>query len=486
MRLSHDFDLSGVTYIGLNSEMESLNVSAMRPTKYERFGLVEVAQWLVNSFLLIVLLLFLTSVKNGEIDPADRVLSVLFLMTSLPVFMLARTYGHRLSFFASAGRLAVAWFITLSLIAIAGFATKTSAIFSREVLLQWAAIGLVVQLSLLVPFRYIARRRHLSIVNARNALIVAENTPSEELIWSLYQEGQKVQGYVSAVSNLGHAECALESFGAVENIREVIGARHIKRVYIELTLVKADQIERLYIDLLDLNIDVIWVPDFGSMKLLNKSISSIAGLPAIFLNESPLTRYPTSAFLKNCIDRIGAALGIIVLSPIMFMIAGAVKFSSKGPIIFRQMRHGWNGEVIEVWKFRTMFEHHDDEVKQATPDDSRVTLVGKYLRCSSLDELPQLFNVLAGKMSLVGPRPHALEHNDYYSKKINAYLARHRIKPGISGLAQVNGFRGQTDNMELMEQRIEYDLAYINNWSLWLDIKILLKTPAILITGKAY
>ena len=181
-----------------------------------------------------------------------------------------------------------------------------------------------------------------------------------------------------------------------------------------------------------------------------------------------------------------ALLGILLLSPLMLSVALAVKLSSPGPVFFRQKRHGWNGNIIEVLKFRSMREHHDQKVKQATKDDPRVTAVGRFLRRSSIDELPQLFNVIKGEMSLVGPRPHAIAHNDYYSDKIMAYMARHRIKPGITGLAQISGYRGETETIDKMQKRVELDLDYINHWSLWLDVKILIKTPLTLVSKDIY
>jgi len=175
-----------------------------------------------------------------------------------------------------------------------------------------------------------------------------------------------------------------------------------------------------------------------------------------------------------------------VLSPLLLLFALLIKLTSPGPVIFKQDRHGWNGEVIKVWKFRSMRVHDDHEVRQASRNDSRITPVGRFIRRTSIDELPQLFNVLQGHMALVGPRPHAIAHNDYYSGKIRAYMARHRIKPGITGLAQVNGCRGETETLEKMQQRVDIDLRYINTWSLWLDIKILLKTPFTLLSKDIY
>lgn len=190
--------------------------------------------------------------------------------------------------------------------------------------------------------------------------------------------------------------------------------------------------------------------------------------------------------LKALLDRCLAMLAIVVLSPLMAVVALLVKWSSPGPVLFKQQRHGRHGRIIEVWKFRSMRLHDDCDVKQATRGDPRITPVGRFIRRTSIDELPQLFNVLRGEMSLVGPRPHAVSHNIYYSEKIIAYMARHRVKPGVTGMAQVNGYRGETDTIEKMQKRVEMDLEYINNWSIWLDIKILIKTPFVLLSKNAY
>ena len=169
----------------------------------------------------------------------------------------------------------------------------------------------------------------------------------------------------------------------------------------------------------------------------------------------------------------------------MMLIALAIKLNSRGPVLYKQRRHGLNGQEISVLKFRSMTLDRDDQIfKQAQKDDRRVTRVGKFLRRSSLDELPQLFNVLRGDMSIVGPRPHALAHNEEYRGSIWGYMQRHKVKPGITGLAQVRGFRGETDTQEKMEQRFHCDMEYMNNWSVWLDLKIILLTPLVLISGK--
>jgi Undecaprenyl-phosphate glucose phosphotransferase len=205
-------------------------------------------------------------------------------------------------------------------------------------------------------------------------------------------------------------------------------------------------------------------------------MSEVAGMPVLNLTASPMVGF--ARFLKGLEDRALALLILLLVSPLMVAIAIGIKLSSPGPVLFKQKRHGWDGKPITVWKFRTMQVHQEEngKVTQATRNDSRVTKLGALLRRTSVDELPQFFNVLQGKMSIVGPRPHAIEHNEFYKDSINQYMLRHKVKPGITGWAQINGYRGEIDNLEKMEKRIEYDLFYIENWSIWFDLKIIAAT----------
>jgi Undecaprenyl-phosphate glucose phosphotransferase len=233
-------------------------------------------------------------------------------------------------------------------------------------------------------------------------------------------------------------------------------------------------------------VDVNVVPDLEQYRLLNQSISEWGGLPVISLAGTPMT--DSERRLKNGFDRLGAFLMLLFLSPLFLLLALLIKFTSPGPVFFRQRRHGVGGEAIEILKFRTMKLHREREgqVTQAAQDDERITAGGRFLRRTSLDELPQLLNVLKGEMSLVGPRPHAVEHNELYKSRIPKYMLRHKVKPGMTGWAQVNGFRGPTESKEKMALRIEHDLWYIQNWSLWLDVKILLMTPFVMSHSNAY
>jgi putative colanic acid biosynthesis UDP-glucose lipid carrier transferase len=206
------------------------------------------------------------------------------------------------------------------------------------------------------------------------------------------------------------------------------------------------------------------------------------GVPVVGICETPFTG--TNEMVKRMSDVVLAALILVLISPLLLAIAIGVKRSSPGPILFRQRRYGLDGRKIVVYKFRTMTVAEDgDVVRQATRNDSRITRFGAFLRRTSLDELPQFINVLQGRMSVVGPRPHAVAHNEMYRKLIRGYMIRHKVKPGISGLAQVNGLRGETDTVDKMKARIDYDLAYLSSWSLLLDLQIILKT-VVVVLGK--
>ncbi|WP_404994128.1 undecaprenyl-phosphate glucose phosphotransferase [Cupriavidus pauculus] len=221
-------------------------------------------------------------------------------------------------------------------------------------------------------------------------------------------------------------------------------------------------------------IDIRWVPDVSSVELLGHRFSDFMGLPVIDLNAPPVSGI--TGLLKASFDRVFAAAVLIGLSPALLTIAAMVKCSSRGPVLFRQQRLGIDGHPFHVYKFRTMRLHADTGVTQATRGDPRVTRIGAFLRRTSLDELPQFLNVLRGEMSVVGPRPHAMEHNEIYKELIDRYMLRHRVKPGITGWAQINGLRGQTDTIEKMRKRIEFDIYYIQHWSFLLDLRIIVRT----------
>jgi putative colanic acid biosynthesis UDP-glucose lipid carrier transferase len=213
-------------------------------------------------------------------------------------------------------------------------------------------------------------------------------------------------------------------------------------------------------------------------------MSMTVGIPMVDISVSPM--FGGRRFIKALQDYLIASVALVVLSPILVAIACAIKLNSKGPILFQQKRHGWNNAEILVYKFRTMMVHREvyGAVTQAQREDPRVTSVGRFLRKTSLDELPQFFNVLQGRMSVVGPRPHAMRHNNDYVKLIPHYALRHKVKPGITGWAQICGYRGETDTLDKMEGRVKHDIYYLEHWSLWMDLKIIALTPLATIFNK--
>jgi putative colanic acid biosynthesis UDP-glucose lipid carrier transferase len=261
----------------------------------------------------------------------------------------------------------------------------------------------------------------------------------------------------------------------MDDLIKQVQSGSIDSVYVALPLSSERRIEELVNRLADTTASVYVVPDLFVSELVHARWIDFGGMPLVSVYETPF--YGLYGWVKRAEDILLGSVILILISPVMLAIATAVKLTSPGTIFFKQRRYGLNGVVVKVWKFRSMTVCEDGvDVPQARKNDKRITPLGVFLRRSSLDELPQFFNVLQGTMSIVGPRPHAVAHNEQYRKLINGYMLRHKVKPGITGWAQVNGWRGETDTLDKMQKRIEYDLEYIQNWSLWLDIKIVILT----------
>jgi putative colanic acid biosynthesis UDP-glucose lipid carrier transferase len=240
------------------------------------------------------------------------------------------------------------------------------------------------------------------------------------------------------------------------------------------------RIIKLLDELKDTTASIYFLPDIFLSDLIQGSVGQVDGIPVITLYETPFAG--VDGIIKRLFDLVFSGAALVLISPILLIISLGVKMSSPGPIIFKQRRYGLDGKQILIYKFRTMTVAEDGAVvRQATKQDERITPFGRILRKTSLDELPQFINVLQGRMSVVGPRPHAVAHNETYRKVIKGYMVRHKVRPGITGWAQVNGFRGETDTLDKMQSRIEYDIDYLRNWSAKLDIYIVLKTIAMLL-----
>ena len=319
----------------------------------------------------------------------------------------------------------------------------------------------------------------MNALETRSAIIAGYNTTSFELARRLRNDpGMRVEmaGFFDDRSKdrLG-MDPEAKLLGSLSDISQYAKENRADVIFIALPLRHVKRVMDLLDDLSDTTASIYYVPDIFVFNLIQARPTEIHGIPVVAMLETPFFGYRGVA--KRVLDVGFSALVLLLLVPLLLVIALAIKVSSAGPIIFKQRRYGLDGKEIAIYKFRTMRVTEDGEqIRQASKTDSRVTRVGRVLRRSSLDELPQLINVLQGRMSLVGPRPHAVAHNEEYRKLIKGYMLRHKVLPGITGLAQINGWRGETSTLEDMEARVNYDLDYLRHWTPLLDIKILLLT----------
>ena len=376
------------------------------------------------------------------------------------------------------------WVSVVGVLLLAAFAFKVSALFSRKVFLTWFVVTPVL-LSGATALREKARWWASHGAAARNYIIIGLNEVGVELSRRLPPAG--FLGYF----DFRGAERISRSFdqhklvGHCNNVAAYVRRHDIKVVYVALPLANVPRIQKLIGALRDTTASVYFVPDAFAFDLIQGRLVEINGMPALSVCETPL--HGLEAVLKRTMDVVIAGCGMLVLSPLLLLIAAVVRLTSPGPVLFRQRRYGLDGKEILIYKFRSMYVCENGPViTQVCADDPRVTRVGVFLRRTSLDELPQLINVLQGSMSLVGPRPHAVAHNEQYRTLIDGYMIRHKVRPGITGLAQVNGLRGETATLEKMAQRVRFDLEYLRNWSPWLDAKILARTLWVVIRDQRH
>ena len=433
---------------------------------------------------------FATTWVNQGVFAQPYAIMLLLLLGSMGIFY-DRLDVYRLQggFLRHAMSLAQAWAMSFAVLLVLGFIAKQSDTYSRLAIGVIFVAGFGTQLLIHTVTRValgsLRRPEHKA-----KALIVGTGRLSNHIYYRL-KDNPWTQEHVEGAVTEGNEPAAPREggppvIGTLNDVVRLVDERGIRTVYLAIPLDASPLIESIYFSLLDRNVNVHWAPNIFSLNLINHSVSELGGIPILTLSESPLVG--TNKVLKDLEDQILALLILLLVSPVMLITALAIKLEDNGPVFFRQPRTGWDGKLFHIWKFRSMRGHplEAGRVVQATRDDPRFTRVGRIIRRTSIDELPQLFNVLRGEMSLVGPRPHAVQHNEEYAGKITAYLARHRIKPGITGLAQVRGFRGETTDVELMAKRVESDIEYINNWSLWLDLLILARTGLAVFRNNAY
>jgi putative colanic acid biosynthesis UDP-glucose lipid carrier transferase len=371
------------------------------------------------------------------------------------------------------------WLMLLAVLLAVGYVTHSLNGFPRRIFLTWATVTPAVLVLVTLMMQEIMRRFLMNAFDNRSAIIAGYNTSSLELARRLKNNpGMRVEvaGFFDDRSSdrLG-MEADAKLVGSLSDMSQYVKDKRTDVIFIALPIRHVKRVMNLLDDLRDTTASIYYVPDIFVFDLIQARSGEIHGIPVVAMCETPFYGY--RGVTKRLTDIGFSLLILLLLLPLLVLIAVVVKASSPGPVIFKQRRYGLDGREIGVYKFRTMTVVEDGtSIRQASKTDSRITRVGAVLRRSSMDELPQLINVLQGRMSLVGPRPHAVAHNEEYRKLIKGYMVRHKVLPGITGLAQVNGCRGETSKLEEMEARVNYDLDYLRHWTPMLDIKILLLT----------
>jgi putative colanic acid biosynthesis UDP-glucose lipid carrier transferase len=398
------------------------------------------------------------------------------------------------------GEILAAFGVLAGLLGLCGLLTDSLLLFDPRVLVAWAVLTPALQGLALATGQAVLRRLQADPARRRRAIVVGAGPLAARVSLALRHEAARgvdlVAFFDDREDNRLDPAAAARCRGRLRDVAAFVQRERIHEVYLALPLASAgtaagpggaagggSRIVELLRALQGTTASVFHVPDVLGITVIQGRLQDVGGVPVVGLCETPFTG--VNALVKRAEDLVLSSLVLLLIAPLLVAIALGVKLSSPGPVIFRQRRHGLDGREIMVWKFRSMRALDDGTVvPQATRDDPRVTRFGAFLRRTSLDELPQFFNVLQGRMSVVGPRPHALAHNELYRELIGAYMVRHKVKPGITGWAQVNGLRGETDTVEKMSARVEHDLEYLRRWSLALDLRIVARTVALVLSDR--
>lgn len=381
-----------------------------------------------------------------------------------------------------------AWVGLVGVLLLAGYLTRYSTYYSRKVLLLWFvttpfALLLLHKLAVGIAHRYLPQ-----IVRRRTSVVVFVNEAARGLVRNLRSSpAYELVGFFEDrdMDRIGGPLDELAYLGKARSVAQYVRDHNIDVVFIVLPDEGSRRAIQLLDELGDTTASVYYVPDFLIINLFEAQVREIEGITVLEVAETPF--YGADGILKQMFDFVFSLGVVLMVSPLLIVVAILIKLSSPGPVIFKQKRYGLNGQRFWVYKFRSMYTgsvNPNSDVQQASRDDPRVTAIGRFIRRTSIDELPQFFNVLKGEMSVVGPRPHTVAHNEYYRKAVKRYMVRHKVKPGLTGWAQVHGLRGETAQLERMEERIRYDLEYIRSWSPMLDIKIVLMTVAMIFRDK--
>ncbi len=444
----------------------------------------------------IMLCLSLPLVQWLTLQPLNQATTISSLVACITLFFVGELFGiykpgRGRSADSEVGLAAAAWTVTFVLLMLIGLFTRSIETFARSSLVAWFFVGGLFVLTMHMCLRSILELLGRRGYGVSKTAIVGSNRLGLEVARNAQESsdsGLKIVGFFDDRGDGRRADTTENMppfIGDSNKLLEMVEAGEIDTVLITLPMRAEKRIQSVLDRLANTTASAYIVPDFFVFELLHSRWTHVGGLPVVSVFETPI--YGVDGWLKRSLDLSISLVGVVMVSPILLVCGLLVKFSSPGPVFFLQKRYGLDGKEILVWKFRSMYTcDNGPVVKQATKNDPRITPVGAILRKTSMDELPQLFNVIMGNMSLVGPRPHANAHNEHFRKLIRGYMMRHKVKPGITGLAQVEGSRGETDTVEKMEARISLDHRYIRDWSIWMDVKILFKTFFVVLRRDAY
>ncbi|CAG4882390.1 Undecaprenyl-phosphate glucose phosphotransferase [Georgfuchsia toluolica] len=416
---------------------------------------------------------------NRRLDPNYLLLSLLVFSITFP----GAQHLHE-GLRPLVRRIVLGWLGIASLLLFFGYATQYIRHYDSDVIIAWLWLAPATQLGLNLLTRAAAPRILALQGNLQRVAIVGMNEQGLALAQQIADDrysGKQVVGYFDdrdqlRLGGLGR----FPMLGRIADLPAGVKALHISQLYLSLPMMPQSRMLSLLDELRDTTASIYFVPDIFVTDLIQGRMDTVGNIPVVAVCETPFTGL--NGLVKRGSDIVLSLLILLLVSPLMLAVAVGIKLGSPGPVIFRQRRYGLAGEEIIVYKFRSMTLCEDGgQIIQASRNDSRITPIGAFIRKTSLDELPQFINVLQGRMSIVGPRPHAVAHNEMYRKLIKGYMVRHKVRPGITGWAQVNGLRGETEILDKMKDRIEYDLDYLHNWSLFLDLRIILRTVLIVL-----
>jgi putative colanic acid biosynthesis UDP-glucose lipid carrier transferase len=443
----------------------------------ERSGILNLVEAFVDPTAIIASLLLVVLFEKSQLTPQYLILSLLTFAISFPGdgqlnMPLASKIRH----------IYFDWVIKVALLAFFGYASRYLRYFDSHVLLIWLWLAPASQVAAHILVRRMAPLILKIQGETKYAIIAGANEQGAELAARIKEDPYSdinILGFFDDRNTPRLArpyEC--RRLGSLSDLPRFVNENKVPLIYLSLPMSTQPRILSLLDQLRDTTASIYFLPDIFVTDLIQGRVSTTAGLPVVAVCESPFTGF--NGLTKRTSDIILALLILCLISPLMLFISLGIRASSPGPIIFKQRRYGLDGKEIIVYKFRSMTVCDDgNTIQQARKTDGRVTPLGAFLRKTSLDELPQFINVLQGRMSIVGPRPHAVAHNEEYRKLIKGYMVRHKVKPGITGWAQVNGYRGETEILDKMKKRIDYDLEYLRNWSLKLDLYIIAKTIVV-------